>query len=579
MSWRKKVNLKSKNVKVSFANWLSQVSLLIMPRFFYIIAGRGSAKTTDLQVDRLIEMAYDMPGAPVCWISDTYSNLTKNVLQTVVEGLALKGYYKDVHYVIGKAPPTFTEAEKVDLPPNIREHFWKPYNQMASYKHTMIWFTGLNVTYASLDRPASLAGRNYVHVFGDEVKYFKPERVSNLLKALRGFRLKYGNSVFYRGHTFTTDMPNTDRIGEYDWILKQSKRMSSKAIGLVIKLGLVVNEAVQEYIAACEAGDTEEKIKKHRTWNRWTERWISARLQKSAHTFYFVASSLVNIDILTPEWLTDALAADFDDTKTAIFSMKPELEAGERFYANINERHFYHDGNDPIWSERFGLNEKEDCRILKYLDKNKALEGGADFGNMMSLCVAQPSDRLMRVLKFHYTLSPQWIRQLADEFIRYYKPHKEKVLNLFYDRAANNYKKAGQDLATQLKKAIEKDAEGKRTGWTVVLMSEGQGNIGINEEYNFMQETLSGGNRKLPKVLIDYFNCKPLRCSLQDAKTQIDAKGKTAKDKRSEKLAIKRLPLESTNPSDSFKYLMMRKHWRRLVRGAKKPYTGDAGTV
>jgi hypothetical protein len=28
-----------------------------------MVSGRGSAKTTDIQVERLIEMIYDMPGA------------------------------------------------------------------------------------------------------------------------------------------------------------------------------------------------------------------------------------------------------------------------------------------------------------------------------------------------------------------------------------------------------------------------------------------------------------------------------------------------------------------------------------
>lgn len=110
-------------------------------------------------------------------------------------------------------------------------------------------------------------------------------------------------------------------------------------------------------------------------------------------------------------------------------------------------------------------------------------------------------------------------------------------------------------------------------------MSEGQGNIGQPEEYNFMMELFQGHNRKLPKVMIDYFHCKPLRSSLQLAKTKKRTdRGRNiiGKDKKSEQLPIHRLPLESTNPSDSFKYLMMRKTWRRHVRGARKPEVGSA---
>jgi hypothetical protein len=578
MSWRKKVKENSKGVATVFANWLSQLTMMLMPKFLYIIAGRGSSKTTDILVERLIEMVYDMPGAPIVWFSDTYANLQKNVLRTVEEGLKAKGFIEGIHYVKGKRPPEFSEGQKADLPPEIREHFWKPYNNIARYQDTIIFFTGLNITFGSLDRPASLAGGNYVHAIGDEVKYAKEERVSNLLKAIRGYRVKYGNSVFYRGHTFTTDMPDTSQIGQYDWILNRANKMKSKALLLVIKAAMIVNEALQEYVVAAQEGDREEAVKKKRTYERWVERWTAARLAPDAHTFFYIASSYVNVDILTPEWFEDAYKDDFGDVKTAILSMKAKLEKGDLFYANLNEKHFYMDGTDPVWAERFGLNEEEDCRILKYHDRTKAIDAGADFGNMISLVLAQDIQGVYRVNKFLYTLSPEWIRELADKFLKFYKPQKEKTLNLYYDRAANNYKKAGQDLATQFKRAIEYDIDGNRTGWKCVLMSEGQGNIPMNEEYSFMMDLLSGNNKKLPKVMIDFYHCKPIRCSLEMAPAKIKESGpKTivVKNKKSETMAIHRLPLESTNPSDSFKYLMMRRNWRKLV-SRREVYTGSA---
>lgn len=580
MTWRKKLNDTGAGVQTVFANWLSQLCMMILPRILYIISGRGSAKTTDIQVERLIEMIYDMPGAPVVWVADTYANLQKNVLRTVEEGLKAKGLIEGVHYVKGRQPLEVSEAQiPENLPERIREHFWKPYNKLSTYQHTMVFFTGLNVTFGSLDRPASLAGGNYVHVFGDEVKYFKEQRILNLEKAVRGMRVKYGNSPFYRGRTFTTDMPNPNNIGEHDWLIKRGKTMKARALLLVLQAAFVVNEALQEYLAEVQSGNTEEALKKRRIWERWQERWIAARLHPDAHTMFYIASSYVNVDILTPEWFSDAFNDDFIDSKTTVLSIKPKPEQGELFYANLGERHFYHDGSDPVWAERFGLNQEEDCRILRYHQRNKAIDMGMDFGNMMSMTLAQQCGEHYRVQKFIYSLSPEWIRELADKFLAYYRPHLEKVIHLYYDRSANNLKKAGQDLATQLKKALEKDKDGKPTGWKIILMSEGQGNIGQPEEFNFMQELFSGHHRKLPKVMIDYFHCKPLRISLNTAKVKkrVD-RGKTviAKDKKSEQLPIHRLPLESTNPSDSFKYLMMRKNWRILVRGAKESFVGTA---
>ncbi|MBP3944406.1 hypothetical protein J5U18_12730 [Sphingobacteriaceae bacterium WQ 2009] len=571
MAWRPKIKTDNGNVSVQFSHWLAQMLALIMPKILNLILGRGSAKTTEIIAARLIEMAYDMPGAPIVWVSDTYSNLQKNVLPSILEGLERKGFKEGIHFVLGKQPPVYSEVEKEDLPNDIREHFWKPYNKLATYKHTMVWFTGLNITFGSLDRPASLAGRSYVHVIGDEVKYFPEHKISNLLKAIRGYKVKYGNSVFYRGQTFTTDMPNPGNIGEHDWIVKQAGRMDKDGIMLALKTGLVMNEAKHEWIYQEQRGDREEAVKKRRTFERWNERWIEVRQHKSAQMLFFTASSYVNADILTNEWFEDQIDSDLGDTDTAVLSLKPKLASGERFYANIGEAHFYDDGLDPIWSERFGITDLPDCRELKYLNRNKSIDLGVDFGKMMSMSIAQDNIKDYRILKFMYVLSPDWIRELADNFLEYFKPQKEKKINLYYDRAGNNYKDAGQDYATALKNALEHLADGKtKTGWKVTLMSLNQGNIGQNEEYNFMQELLGNNNRRLPKVLIDKFQCKPLKESLQNAKTKvINARkgGKsTVKDKSSEHLPLKRLPLESTNPSDSFKYLMMRKQWRNLVK-------------
>src|SRR5690606_37698959 len=160
-------------------------------------------------------------------------------------------------------------------------------------------------------------------------------KIANLLKALRGYAVKYSHSVFYRGHTFTTDMPNTKNIGEHDWILKQVNKMKKSAVLRILRAAFVLNDCIQERVYFEQRNDREEAAKKLRTEDRWRERWKAARMHKEGHTLFFIASSLVNIDILTPEWFTDAVQDDMGDVDTAVLSLKPSLESGERFYANI----------------------------------------------------------------------------------------------------------------------------------------------------------------------------------------------------------------------------------------------------
>lgn len=113
----------------------------------------------------------------------------------------------------------------------------------------------------------------------------------------------------------------------------------------------------------------------------------------------------------------------------------------------------------------------------------------------------------------------------------------------------------------------------------MILMSFGQGNIPQDEECKFMMELMAEQNPRLPQVRIVFYHCKPLRCSLEDAKAKIKTRAGggsyIAKNKDSEKLPVHRLPLESTNPSDSFKYLMMKRDLRKKVKGARKVEVGD----
>lgn len=577
MSHRKQVNTaKTQAADVLYMNKAMQIQKLVSSKNFFGELGRGSSKTTDCITERMIDVMTDMPGAPCAWVSDTFTNLTNNVIPTVLESLERKGYHEGVHYVVEKAPPEFNEAETADLPDWLKEHFWRPRNRIISYKRTIIFYTGMNLTFGSLDRPSTLAGRSYVHIFGDEAKYFKESKISNLLKANRGYP-EYSGSVFYRGVTFTSDVANTANIGEYDWMAKYAGAVNVEAILLVMKAGLVYNECLREYIAAKDKwmktgkrSDLELAASKLKVANQWRSRWISLRSREDAKIFYMRMSSFVNADILTADWFTDAIEGKVPDLNTAILSMRATVSGGDRFYSSLTEDNFYYDGIDEDAYDRFGLRDEEDCRVLRYLDREKPLRLGVDFGNMCSMVVGQEGThqgrKALRALKFIYTLPPEHVNALASKFIRYFEPMKCRILYLYYDRAGNQYKKVGKDSVSELKRALECDPEtGRKTGWVVQLMNLGQGTIYQQDEYKFMLKFLGGSVPRLPLALIDYYACKPLRLSLQNARVKVKDKV-VYKDKSSERLPAEELPLRSTNPSDAYKYFAMSREFRELAQ-------------
>ena len=575
---RKRVDVsRTEAASVQYQNKFAQIASLVSARQSVYVIGRGGAKTTDIQTERLLDIIYDMPGAPVAWVADTFTNLASNILPSVLEGLERKGLREGVHYVVDREPPSFTEAEKARLPEWLKPRFWKPFNKLVSYKRTMVFYTGTNIRFGSLDRPSTLAGASYVFVFGDEVKYFREDKISNLLKAVRGYRQEYGHSPFYRGFSFTTDMPDTTRIGEYDWALKYAGAMDAKALVLVMKAGLVYHQALGEaaaykdrWLRSRAAADMEGYRSKMRTARLWRARWEELRRLPASSVFFMLASSYINADILTEGWFSDAIGARLPDLNTAILSMRPSLGSGDRFSAALAERHFFFDGTDAAAAEGGGLRDPDDCGALRYVKADAPLLAGVDFGNMCSLSVAQAGEErgraCVRVVKFLYTQPPDYVRELAGQFLRWAAPMRTRVLYLYYDRAGNSYRSVGEDQVGKLKAAIEKDEGGRPTGWTVQLMSIGQGNIGQPEEYAFMQEILGERNPRLPVVRIDAYAAKHLKLSLENARTLV-RNGVVFKDKRSEKLPSELLPTRSTNPSDSFKYLLMTKRLRAIAKG------------
>ena len=577
MTRKRKLKI-TNDVEVRYANWMAQLIAVMQPWSLYWIAGRASAKTVQVLAERVQEVAHDCPGAPFAWVADTYSDLHKNVIPSLIDGLSLLGWIPDVHFVINREPP--------------REWKQRMYNVCTDWRNTMVFYTGFNFTFISLDRAAIGAGRSYVGVFGDEVKYFPEEKFTNLLKAVRGFRVKYGDSVWYRSRTLTTDMPNPNHLGEYDWILKLARQNDKQRILLALRAGFVYNDTKREYLSRLQEynslkadartdpavrpalADAERQMMlARRTMERWERRWVKTRRGVS---FFFISSSYVNVDILGEDWFNDEFAEGLEGAACNILSVIPKLEASQMFYCNLSMKNFYADGflNEVIEQHPFGW--EQDCTVLRYLDPGRPLEAGMDAGNMLSMVFGQQAGRVMRILKELYTLPPQNVRDLADKFLAYFKPHRRKLLKLYYDRSMNNYKRVSTDMASQIKKAIETDSEGRRTGWTVQLMSLGQGNISSNLEYRFFMDLLPGNlARQLYTLLIDQHNCPNLKSEMEVTRTKAkvnerDNTTQIVKEKTGDKLPVHRLPRESTNLTDALKYFVLRPEVVRMWQSRSK---------
>jgi hypothetical protein len=556
MSRKTRVNKDTSNARINYSSKISAVIDIVQSKDLYLVAGRATAKTGDIVAKRSMRIIKDMPGAYMMFVADTYMNALTNVLPALIEGWIRQGWIEGVHFVTDKRPPS---------------HFKKPYKPPLHYKHTISIYNGTFINLGSLDQPSGLAGASYQHRFGDEARLLNKKKLDRSTPALRGEFVRYGHSVFYMGNTFTTDMPNI-LTNDHDWIMDMEKENNQSQIELCLQAGLILNEIKREMKAYADLGDTSQQKRLLKSYNHWNELWVRARKDTS---FFYVISSLANLDILTDKYFKATLKAlGAEEFKSAILSFKINVAKGEAFYSYLGDQHFYEDGTDVSYFNQFsiiGSKIIDGCRSLnkKYYDINGPMEAGVDFGDMCSMVSGQKRGNYLYGLKEFFTLNPEDEAHLGAKYREFYKEHKTKVLYLYYDRSGNANAKLKTDKANYLKNAIMYNEDGSSSGWTVHLMSENQATIYQEEEFNLAKQIMGNVVPGLPILKIDSLKCPCLTSSLKltkiEIKTNKEGTRTIHKNKSSERLPLASRPMFSTNFSDAFKYWICRQIFFDIV--------------
>ncbi len=525
---------------------------------FLSIGGRGVAKSTVIIARRSLRCVRLMPGAPIAIVANTYSNLVDNIMPAVQNGWKLQGLIEGIHYIKGRRPPLDWSRRCSVI--------------VDDYRHVYSFWNGSVIFLGSLDNPSLLAGKSVAHLIFDEAKYASDMKAARVMPILRGDAITYGRCHLYGGVTITTDMPDVTE-GEYDWFFRYASEMEPERIVIIVQAAGELNRLQLKLTRANreEPPDIKKIARLEKRIDYYTEGLLKLR---KGQTFFMNISSFVNIDILTVDYAKRLYngALELHEFLKSVMGMRPGVRKDARFYVLFSDKHKYTDGTA---SGVAAFTSAE----LRHLDPSRPIDGGMDFGNMLSLVVGQPDGNRYRVHKNFYEIPPGWFRELADQFLDFFSSHTSKTLNLYYDRSGNNFQKQGEDYAGKIKEAIEKDAAGRRTGWTVVLKSRKQATIKQNAEYDFMHELMRGENKRLPLLLVDALNCPEMVCSIEGAKAEVKYRGQqkvVAKVKKTEKLEAKKLPRLSTNFSDAFKYLMMRREWLTAAKAMPAMPSGAA---
>ena len=501
-----------------YMNGVQLLANLIDPNMLYAEWGRATGKTEGVMGPRLIRVANDMPGELSFLVHKTYVALMSNVWPNIqayfsrpvmVNGQQRAMLEYGIDYVVGET--------------KLPSHFRQPRYPVSYAKHSVIFRNGAHLQLVSSDQPESVAGRNAVHAFIEEMKHNSGEKLkSRLFPSLRGGSAEIRKSAYYEGVTGVSDTARVD-LGEDDWFEEYEENMDKNLIEEIANVSLSVNKSLyRQLILSRELRETKnpvtmEKIRlEQQQLVAFLARWRPRLADMRRNAIYYIrASSFRNKDILGPKFFKTQLnTLDIDEFLTAICGVRHKEVTNKFFAAYDKAKHQFKDSY--IYDEILKHDLKDKflltARYLRHYDRREPLYVGYDPGAFSSLIVGQKKDfgRQLDIIKEFWAYYPAEQEDLARQFYEFFGSDAvNKMIYLYPDRAGNKRREELEQITTD-SRALKTALEGY--GFSVVLYNEGAPTIYHWQQFKLCLMLFSEQKNFLPKVRIDENECKNL-CS------------------------------------------------------------------
>jgi hypothetical protein len=501
-----------------YMNGVQMLASIIDPNMLYAEWGRATGKTEGVMGPRLIRVANDMPGELSFLVHKTYVALMTNVWPNIqayfsrpviVNGRQRAMLEYGVDYVVGET--------------RLPSHFRLPRYPVSYAKHSVIFRNGAHLQLVSSDQPESVAGRNAVHAFIEEMKHNSGEKLkSRLFPSLRGGSAEIRKSAYYEGVTGVSDTARVD-LGEDDWFEDYEQNMNHELIEEIASVSLAVNKSLyRQFILNREMRETKnpvsmEKIRlEQQQLAAFLARWRPRLADMRRNAVYYIrASSFRNKDILGPKFFKTQLdTLDMDEFLTAICGVRHKEVTNKFFAAYDKARHQFKDSY--VYDAILGHDLKDKftltARYLRHYDRREPLFVGYDPGAFSSMVVGQKKDygRQLDIIKEFWAYYPEEQENLAQQFYQFFGADaQDKVVHLYPDRAGNKRREELEQITTD-SRALKAALEGY--GFSVILHNEGAATIYHWQQFKLCLMLFGEQRNFLPRVRICENECKNL-CS------------------------------------------------------------------
>lgn len=501
-----------------YMNGVQMLASIIDPNMLYAEWGRATGKTEGVMGPRLIRVANDMPGELSFLVHKTYVALMTNVWPNIqayfsrpviVNGRQRAMLEYGVDYVVGET--------------RLPSHFRLPRYPVSYAKHSVIFRNGAHLQLVSSDQPESVAGRNAVHAFIEEMKHNSGEKLkSRLFPSLRGGSAEIRKSAYYEGVTGVSDTARVD-LGEDDWFEYYERNMNHELIEEIASVSLAVNKSLyRQFVLNREMRETKnpismEKIRlEQQQLASFLARWKPRLADMRRNAVYYIrASSFRNKDILGPKFFKTQLdTLDMDEFLTAICGVRHKEVTNKFFAAYDKAKHQFKDSY--VYDAILGHDLKDKftltARYLRHYDRREPLYVGYDPGAFSSMVVGQKKDygRQLDIIKEFWAYYPEEQDSLAQQFYQFFGADaQDKVVHLYPDRAGNKRREELEQITTD-SRALKAALEGY--GFSVILHNEGAATIYHWQQFKLCLMLFGEQRNFLPRVRICENECKNL-CS------------------------------------------------------------------
>ncbi len=493
-------------VRKVYFNKLQRYIMSIAASVVVAVCGRRFGKSHGVNAPWLLRNVQAMPGASMGIVGASFQQLLTRTLPSTLKGLEMMGYKRDVHFVVGKKPP-------------LSYGYAKPYIEPVSYDRVISWYNGSIQYLISQDIPGSSNSLTLQGIIGDEAKLLNFDKLKDeTFPANGGFQGPWKDCPWLNSMLFTSDMPSGKRGS---WFMNYEEKMDHDVInyieGLIYKIFHLKAKPQTTYTIKLIAQ---------------LEKELSYWRSNAVH--YIEASSIENVELLGVKYIAQQ-KRDLPPLifQTSILSRKPGKLQGT-FYESLNPKfHYYTAFNNSYLLDldyNFKDAQNENCLQDGDLQKDKPISIAFDYNaNINWLVAGQQKGSKMLILKSFFVKYERKLRELVDDFCKYYCNHYTKEVVFYFDQTAlgSNYAVSDDDFRTVICQQFEKH------NWTISPVHIGQAPR-HHEKHLMINQALMGQNNYLYPRINENQN-EALILAMELAGIKIGRNG-WEKDKAGEKL-------------------------------------------